>query len=255
MRYLLLLIGMFLTSAINAGTIDPNVDDNKYLEYGADHECVFRISGVEKSGKNFLGSCVLIRPRFILTAAHIAADVDKAFVHNGSNKEEVLLFIYPEDYVANKFGGQGSDIAIGVLSNKIDIGFYPELYNKNDELDKVCSLAGFGTTGTFDTGITISDGKKRAGSNIIEKIEEYEVLVCSVQNNVWTTLEFLIATGDSGGGLFIDKKLAGIHSSVFTYGTKVPKSDRNTFSAHTRISKHKSWIEESIKFIELTIGK
>jgi hypothetical protein len=61
-----------------------------------------------------------------------------------------------------------------------------------------------------------------------------------------TSLEFLIASGDSGGGLFIDGKLAGINSCIMAVNGS-PKSDYRTESGHTRISINLDWILENTK--------
>jgi hypothetical protein len=58
-------------------------------------------------------------------------------------------------------------------------------------------------------------------------------------------MEFLIASGDSGGGLFIDQKLAGINSCVMTTDGHTD-SNHNDESGHTRISQHINWIESTI---------
>jgi len=58
-------------------------------------------------------------------------------------------------------------------------------------------------------------------------------------------MEFLIASGDSGGGLFIDKKLAGITSCVMTTDGNTD-SNYNDERGHTRISQHINWIESTI---------
>jgi hypothetical protein len=111
----------------------------------------------------------------------------------------------------------------------------------------VCSISGYGVTGTFVTGGIKIDGKKRAGSNIINHVDR-DLLVCDPSprshNSRITELEFLIASGDSGGGLFIDGKLAGINSCVMRVGGS-PKSTYNEESGHTRISKFISWIKEN----------
>jgi hypothetical protein len=59
-------------------------------------------------------------------------------------------------------------------------------------------------------------------------------------------LEFLISHGDSGGGLFINKKLAGINSLVFSSDGK-PDSSWRDESGHTRISLFIDWINNTIK--------
>jgi V8-like Glu-specific endopeptidase len=247
----LILALLCLLNYANAGTIDPNVSDSKYLDYGQQHECVFRITGYERGGKHFFASCVLIRPRVIITAAHVASNVERSYVIiDDKTNIEIISLVYPEQYKENEFNGMGYDIAVGLLGAEINIKEYPQLYTDGDELEKTCSISGFGMTGNFDTGITISDGRKRAGSNTIEKIDTYETLICSANNSKKTHLEFLIAGGDSGGGLFIEKKLAGVNSSIFTYSTTPAKGDRNTYSAHTRVSKHYNWLNKVIEDIE-----
>ena len=74
-----------------------------------------------------------------------------------------------------------------------------------------------------------------------DKIEK-DLLVCSVLNGKPTQMEFLIAHGDSGGGLFIDQKLAGIHSMIWNYGRTKPMATYSTYSGHTRISIYRNWI-------------
>ena len=76
------------------------------------------------------------------------------------------------------------------------------------------------------------------------------MIVCSVQGTKnQTSLEYLIGHGDSGGGLFIDKKLAGIHSCIYTGDGKLDSSYKD-YSAHTRISIHKNWIDLVMKDYE-----
>jgi len=75
------------------------------------------------------------------------------------------------------------------------------------------------------------------------------LLVCSLKGGKKTALEFLIANGDSGGGLFIDKKLAGINSCVMA-DDKSLNSNYNDWSGHTRVSLHKPWIDKMIKILE-----
>ena len=138
---------------------------------------------------------------------------------------------------------------VSVLEEEIKVDFYPKLYGKDDEMGKLCSLSGWGMKGTWNTGIVDGDQKRRAGSNFVDKELFKGMLVCSVDKKPYTSLEYLIGNGDSGGGLFIDKKLAGIHSCIFTDDGK-PDSNRRDWSAHTRVSMHKEWIEEIIEILE-----
>lgn len=253
MKTLLLILSLFISSSLYAGTIDPNKSDASYIEYGSKHECVVKIAGKykhdEHTTKNFFASSVIIKPRIILTAAHIIDGATEVFiVDNNSNKINVKFAFYLNTWDKSKFGP--NDIAIGLLEKDVRLDFYPELYNNDDEVGKICSLAGFGITGNYIQGSQIMDNNKRAGSNIIDEIFN-GMLSTSVNRGTKTTLEFLIGHGDSGGGLFIDKKLAGIHSGIMTdHEDKNLNSDYRDHGAHTRISTHKKWIDTMIEKLE-----
>lgn len=253
MKKLFLILCLTLCSISYAGTIDPNKPDSKYIEYGTKHECVLQIGGQYKTDDNdpklFLASCVIITPKIILTAAHVVNGAKEIFVvDNKNNKVKVEFVLYLKEWNENIFGQ--NDIAIGYLKDSIDINFYPKLYSDDNEVGKTCSISGFGVTGSYIRGFTIGDNQKRAGSNIIDEIFN-GMLVTSVTNNKKTDLEFLIAYGDSGGGLFIDQKLAGINSGIMTDGKdKNLNSDQQDFATHTRVSIHKKWIELAVE--ELT---
>ena len=68
--------------------------------------------------------------------------------------------------------------------------------------------------------------------------------VCSHGAKDCTNLEFLICNGDSGGGLFIDGKLAGINSCVVATDGNA-NSDYGDETYHTRISELQEWIKEN----------
>ena len=232
------------------GTIDPNVADEKYIEYGRKHKCVVELSGVDKdSGKTFFASAVVIKPKIILTAAHILSEAvnKKSFiVVDKDTKINVIASIYPAEYKKDTFAMK--DIAIGLLEKETTLDFYPELYDKDDEVGKICSISGIGITGNHKDGTSKHDGHKRAGSNIVDEIFK-ELLICSLNQGTKTSLEFLIANGDSGGGLFIDKKLAGINSCVMADDGSLNSNYRD-WSGHTRVSIHKSWIDEIVAILE-----
>lgn len=236
-----------------AGTIDPLTDDSKYIEYGKKFKYVYKLCGVSKTNEMFCGSCVAIGPRWVLTAAHVIDNVKICGISEEANKQTILALetFSHEDY--NKDFGYG-DIGLVYLSKDLDLDFYPELYSKEDEVGKLCCISGYGLTGTFLTGQIKSDHHRRAGSNIIDKIDRH-LLICSPSLTVQsgrTELEFLIASGDSGGGLFIDGKLAGINSCVI-HSPNRPRSTYTNEAGHTRISKYIPWIKKIISSKEITL--
>ncbi len=247
MLYKHLIIFSFLFSfsiVAFGGTIDPNTPDSKYVEYGEKFKSVVKLCCFDGKGLS-CGSAVVISSEWIITAAHVVENCHSWTVSIGEEKYNVEKMIIHPDYKTDLFGYH--DIAVGKLSKKINLEHYPTLYTTSDEVGKVCSMAGCGFTGTFNTGTQKHDDKKRAGSNIIDKTER-NVLICSPskRNQNTTELEYLICSGDSGGGLFIDNKLAGVHSSVVGYdGTS--NSTYGDESCHTRVSLYADWVNNTVK--------
>jgi hypothetical protein len=226
----------------HGGLIDPSNKDSQHIKYGEDFVYVGKVLCIDRTSKNikYFGSCVAINDKDIITAAHIFIDKSDLFVVQINNKEIQIdsIIIHPE--FDSSIKGQ-NDIAILKLKECVGLNWYPSLYKNKDEQNKICSLAGFGTSGNFLQGPTISDGKKRAGSNIIDKIYS-GTLVCSPSFKKNTTqLEYIIYHGDSGGGLFIENELAGIHSFINRNQKNIHEYETETF--HTRISNHIEWIE------------
>ncbi len=251
MRYLILslIILLGLSSQAISGTRDPSTPDLNHLAYGAKHQCVVPVHGKmnfkDKDGKDavltFNGSGVIIRKRYILTAAHVVQKAKDPYIILDGKKIFIEWVLIPKLFEDKKTGPY--DIALCKLKEDAIIDFYPELYEKDDELGKLCSVAGWGMHGTWTTGTIYDDGKRRAGSNYVDPILFCGMMVCSVQDvSKRTSLEFLIGHGDSGGGLFINKKLAGIHSCIYTGDGNLDSSYKD-YSAHTRVSLHKPWID------------
>lgn len=226
-----------------AGTIDPNTPDSKHVEYGSKFHSVVKICCFDGKGLS-CGSAVVISPNWIVTAAHVVEDCHSWSITVGDEQYKIDKMIIHKEYKTEVFGY--NDIALGHLEKEIKLEHYPELYEDSDEVGKICSMAGWGFTGTFNTGIERSDDKRRGGSNFIDRTER-KILVCSPskRNEKTTELEYLIGSGDSGGGLFIGNKLAGIHSSVIGYDGK-PNSTYTDESCHTRVSLFHDWIKETI---------
>lgn len=241
-KILLFLLGIFISTSAISAVRDPNTPDNKYLLLGSKYKCVGRLQGKYKNGDFFSASAVAISKKHILTAAHVVHEYEYC-VFETDNGSTVIYKIIDKNFNYNKFGI--ADIAIGYADKDIILDSYPDLYSDSDEINKECVIVGFGSTGTFNSSVREFDDKKRAGTNIIDSIED-DLLMCSPSKppNA-TSLEFLISIGDSGGGLFIDGKLAAINSGVMATDGK-PDSSYGDESGHTRISNYAKWILENI---------
>lgn len=245
MRTILFLLFIIWSNITICGTIDPNIDDQKYIDYAKDFHCVVRLEAVDAKDTLYAASAVLIDDRWMLTAAHVVENCKIVRVVLKNKTIKMNKVIVHKDFDSDKFGF--NDIALGYSEEGFGLDFYPELYTNNDEVGKLASISGVGMTGTFISGVSRYDGKKRAGTNYIDDAER-TVLVCSAsrRNEKSTVLEYLICSGDSGGGLFIDGKLAGINSCVVATDKK-SDSSYNDNSCHTRISMMKEWIKDNKK--------
>jgi hypothetical protein len=257
MRYfkitvLAVLFFFFLASTASPGTRDPNIPDQRYLDYGKKFKSVVRFRALGKDKARQYSSAVVIRPHWILTAAHVVKDTDAHTVLMNDDKEFYPLeYVLPHAGFDNADGFGYHDIALGYSEKDFGLEFYTPLYTGTNETGRLATLAGAGLHGTFYTGHTGVDTQRRAGSNYIERAEK-SILICNPSRNASdnkSPLEFFIAPGDSGGGLFIGNELAGIHSFVMATG-RPPKSQYGEESGHTRVSLYADWVESEIKKYE-----
>jgi hypothetical protein len=239
-----LLISLCLIGTAFAGTRDPNTPDEKYIEYGKKYKCVLKFCSKTKDEKKAYASAVAIGPNWLLTAAHVVDDTHDQHVFIEDKKYEIDRCIVPKEFEDN-FGYY--DIAICHTKEDMKLNFYPELYENNDEVGKISGIAGWGVTGTFTKGRDSESSEfiRRAGSNKIDGTDRH-LLICSPSKSSKTELEFIISHGDSGGGLFIDQKLAGINSCVIATDKKSDSSYGDE-AGHTRVSLHRKWVLDTIK--------
>lgn len=231
-----------------SGTIDPNTPDEKYLNYGSKFPYIGLLVGKKNDDSSYSGSVVAHKKNIIITAAHLFENNKIAGVIFNNKLLPILKIMVHNDYDYGKFGSH--DIAVCLVSGDIGLDWYPEIYSNKDEKGKICSMSGFGATGTFISGAVSGGGGRRAGSNFIDSVDKYMIFCSPSVLKGRTELEFLIAPGDSGGGLFIGNELAGIHSGVIEDKANAGKSKYGAVSGHTRVSVYLQWIQESILKLE-----
>lgn len=241
---LLIFLSLFFTNIsiqTIGGTIDPSTPDSKYVEFAKKFYCIQQLCGEYNDGSKFCASAVIIDNHHILTAAHVVKGYKSCYITINGKKFELSKIIIHKDFEIGGFGI--ADIALGYSEKDFDMEYYTEIYTDTDEIGKVCSISGYGLTGTFNTGTNKFDGLKRAGSNKIDTLIK-DLLICTPSRKSdkdYTPLEFMIGSGDSGGGLFIEGKLAGINSCIMVEG-RSPSSKYGEESGFTRVSKFVDWI-------------
>lgn len=254
-RYVVLLGALGRLSI--AGTIDPSTPDSQYIEFGKQFPCVVKLRNVidcdqPECGKTHeqLASAVIIRPNWILTAAHAVKGARHHVVIKDNKEHKLAQVILHNDFKEDDIGFH--DIALGYTAEDFKLEFYTPLYSDLDEQDKAITIAGFGNTGTFFSGATKFDDRRRAGHNQIESFDR-AVLLCSPSKTNKLPLEFMIGPGDSGGGMFIGDKLAGISSFILA-ADKKPDGTYGDESAFTRMSLYADWVELQIQQHELALS-
>lgn len=252
---------------LSAGTIRHDLDQQLYLDLAGQPEyaSVGRFDFFTTPSDFYMGSGTLIASDWVLTAGHVVdSAISLTFTIAGKTYEAASWLAYP------KWRGDllsGYDIGLVQLDSEVS-GITPAtLYTGSDELGAEAVAVGFGMTGTGETGAVISDGQKRAGQNDIDvlytknpKRKNPRILLSDFDNpedrddNVYGSwipadLEYLIAPGDSGGGLFIDfaddglgALLVGVHSFGASFDGETD-SDYGDISGHTRVSEFGKWID------------
>lgn len=164
--------------------------------------------------------------------------------------------------------GLGVDLAVVSLSQNVWNVNPALLYSGRDEDLKRGTYVGYGMTGTGDTGAYINGGTKRAGQNIMgigTRLGYNDRLLVSDfddprnANSNWLSqpldLEYQLAWGDSGGGMFIDGRVAGVHSFISAPEDRRVDADYGDTSASVRVSSWTSWIRGAANSIARLLGR
>ena len=238
MRALAIMIVLGATAAL-AGTTDDRIADSHYLDYAkgfAPYTAL--VTGVDASdGRPFAATGVAISDRYVVTAAHVASEAITCAVKANAKALRITRIFVHHEWKPDRLGL--NDIALLKTAEPIGLAWYPPLSDGGERPGDVCQIAGFGITGRISKGYTALDGKLRAGTNSIARMQGGSI-VCLIAGGS-SPLEYGIAPGDSGGPLFVAGKLAGINS--FTMADKGPlRSKAGEETGHTRVSLHREWI-------------
>jgi hypothetical protein len=232
-----LLAAAALTTTALAGVRDDAIGDAHYLEYGQ------KFSGytVFVASRQASGTGVLISPRWCLTAAHVA----EAGADFKVGKLTVSRVVIHPQFDPNKIAFY--DVALLHLDRDAGRPYYPPLSAGRDNEGAVVSIAGYGVTGVMSDGVNrVGDALLRAGTARVSRATP-ETLVCPIQRG-GTALPFGIASGDSGGPMFLGGRLAGIASCTTCDGRDcIPCSRAGEEQVFVRVSAVRDWVMEVTK--------
>jgi hypothetical protein len=205
------------------------------------------------------GNGTFIGPSWVLTAAHVAVEVEtklnkgqKHFIKFKGKQylvdRAILHKLWRED--------PRHDIGLLHLTEEIRGAKYAGLYTTSDEKGKLIYIVGNASIGNGKDGLLPkTDWKYRAATNKIDEVNQYFVKFIfdnpdSRSSNL-TPMEGVSGSGDSGGPAFVmegDKIiLLGIGSTQSTKKTNGIEGVYGVVEQYMRVSKYVDWINSNIK--------
>lgn len=258
---------------VQAGTIRADRTDSQYTSLAGEllYASVGKFQWAE-SGSSYLASGVLINNQWVLTAAHVVADITSGNIGTMTFALGGTTYHASATYYNSGWTGDvntGYDIGLVKLSTTVNYVTPAYLYTDADEGRDITTIVGYGKTGTGLTGATQAAGTKRAGTNVIG-------LGSALNNISWTgggndtmivadfdspgatgdptvnlavptDLEYCAASGDSGGGWFIvgadgETYLAGVSSFLLQNPANPVAGMYGDIVGGTRVSSYLDWI-------------
>ncbi|MCB0279587.1 MAG: trypsin-like serine protease [Calditrichaeota bacterium] len=218
-------------------------NDADYLALGAQYPAVCKV-GVRG------GDGTLIAPQWVITAGHVAEGMQRREGKNLSvyfNGEAIRVrdvFIHPDFQPLT-----GVDLGLLLLEKPVQSIEPIGLYSKRDESGKQIVIVGHGDTKSGLGGDWLSDGKRRAATNLVDETSQRHLIFDFDQGADATELEGTAGRGDSGGPAIITMNgknyLAGI-SSAGLPGQNGPGS-YGSVEHYTRVSSYIDWIRSTMQ--------
>lgn len=246
-----------IPAVLDASTIRHDVADIFYLEKGAEFSAVGGLSG-----RGLSGSGVYVGSNWVLTAGHVAfSKSGGVFELDGVDYSIAESVVHP-DY---RFGSNAHDIGLvritGIATDNAGVPI--RVFENDSEMFGLeVAWVGLGRGGDGVSGEAGVPGTLRGFTNTIDGYgdavgltstsfisdfdspeEDENSLINIGSSALATSLEGNVATGDSGGGIFLDGDLVGIISYQGAFDGSFDGS-YGDLSGSTRLSLYGDWISE-----------
>lgn len=217
----------------------PGVSDDEYLAAARELPWVVAIESpsTRRAGTE-RGSGVVIASRWVLTAGHVVADMSLPVVQFRGRPYVGQRVITHPQYRPTPDSTTG-DLALIELRDAVPLEAFPALGTTT--VGDLVDVVGCGTHGVAGNSQRSFDKRCRAGTQLVDQISG-GVIYTSMSPANETPRECVLTGGDSGGGLFRDGELVGVHLACEGHTADVGGyGDRN---AHTCVETYRHWITE-----------
>jgi trypsin len=232
--------------------IRPDRDDTEYLELATRYTSSVLLGAPDEPPGSVAwgGEGVLIAPRWVLTAAHMARALQEMkalprLAFGGRGHEIQAMFLHP-DWTK----GGHSDVALILLKEPVR-GIEPTpLYRGTDESGKTVVIVGHGLTGKIGEKPLPKerwDRKQRASINTVDRVTP-RILGMRIKNaEEASDLQGAAAPGDSGGPAYLETA-QGLFVAGIGYATDDANADgivgnAGDWELYARVSAFVPWIE------------
>ena len=203
------------------------------------------------------GQGVLVAPRWVLTAAHVAqglspynARVGFAALAESGERDVVVDHVVMHPGFSMEPGYPENDIALLRLAEPVTLIAPAKLYTKSDEAGREVVLVGCGQTGDGRTGARTDDHTWRGATNRVRTAEGNKLFFRFDQGDDATDLEGFWGGGDSGSPCYIltddGPRLAGIGSHGDDSSEDGLPGTYGDLDVSYRVSFFREWIEEAM---------
>ncbi|WP_166836048.1 ankyrin repeat domain-containing protein [Rheinheimera pleomorphica] len=194
----------------------------------------------------YLDRCTatVLNDYWLVTAAHCVNPAEQypLKIQHLDNDYAVLKIIRHPDFTQT---GE-PDLALLQLRWPLKQAKPAALYRKHDELNKVITIAGKGTTGNGVTGDAKQDNLLRAATNTINSVEGKWLTFEFNQGDNATPLEGVSGSGDSGGPAFILENGTPYLAGVSCCQESETQGAYGALEYYSRVSTELDWLQQQM---------